>query len=315
MYSADVIRSGALILVALGLLWFYTKEKLSQITTVVLVGVFMIGDLVLVNRNYVDASGFVSAREVREPFQPTASDLQILEDTSHFRVYEINGRLQARTSYFHKSLSGYSAVRPRRMDQIFNYQIDNGNMEVLNMLNTKYVIQVDDKNQEFPSLNDKANGNAWFVKSVKFVTSADEEMKALDDFNSKDEAIFNKKEFPIALENSYKRDSLAKISLIEYKPNYIKYTTENTNKGLAVFSEIYYPKGWIATIDGKEVPLFRTDYTLRGLEIPAGKHTVEFKFEPQVIKTGGTIVLMSGLGMLLLIIGGVYFENKKKSKA
>jgi hypothetical protein len=314
LYSADVMRSGFLMVVALGLLWLYTKEKLSQLTTVVLVGVFMVGELVVIDRNYVDASGFVSAREVREPFQPTDSDLQILEDTSHFRVYEINGRLQARTSYFHKSLSGYSAVRPRRMDQLFNYRIDNGNMEVLNMLNTKYVIQVDDKNQEFPALNDKANGNAWFVKSVKFVNSADEEMKALNKFNSKDEAIINNKEFKIAAETSYLRDSLATIQLITYKPNYIKYTTENTHKGLAVFSEIYYPKGWVATIDGKEVPIFRTDYTLRSLEIPAGKHTIEFKFEPQVVKTGSTIVLISGLGMLLLIGAGVYFENKKRTK-
>ena len=314
MYSADVIRSGFLILAGLAFLWFYTKEKLSQLTTVVLIGVFMVGDLVLVDRKYVDTSGFVSAREVREPFQPTDSDLKILEDTSHFRVYEVNGRLQARTSYFHKSLSGYSAVRPRRMDQLFNYQIDNGNMEVLNMLNTKYVIQVDDKNQEFPALNDKANGNAWFVKSVKFVTSADAEMKALDKFDSKNEVIINNKEFTVAPETTYERDSLANINLVEYKPNHITYTTENTNKGLAVFSEIYYPKGWIATIDGKEVTIFRTDYTLRGLEIPAGKHTVEFKFEPQVVKTGSTIVLLSGLGMLLLIAGGIYFENKKRSK-
>lgn len=315
MYNADVIRSGFLILVGLGLLYFYTREKLSQLTTVVLVGVFMVGDLVLVDRSYVDTSGFVSAREVREPFQPTDSDLKILEDTSHFRVYEVNGRLQARTSYFHKSLSGYSAVRPRRMDQLFNYQIDNGNMEVLNMLNTKYVIQVDDKNQEFPALNDKANGNAWFVKNVKFVTSADAEMKALDKFISKDEAIINNKEFKVSAESSYERDSLANIKLVEYKSNYIKYISENTNKGLAVFSEIYYPKGWIATIDGKETPIFRTDYTLRGLEIPAGKHTIEFKFEPQVVKTGSTIVLFSGFGMLFLIIGGVYFENKNRSQA
>lgn len=311
LYSYDVYRSGVLIALALGILWFYTKEKLSQLTAVVLVGLFMVGDLVFIDRNYVDASGFVSAREVREPFQPTESDLKILEDTSHFRVYEVNGRLQARTSYFHKSLSGYSAVRPRRVDQLFNYQIDNGNLEVLNMLNTKYVIQVDDKNQEFPALNDKANGNAWFVKNVKFVSSADEEMLALEKLNSKEEVIVNKSEFPVAIQTSYEKDSLAKIELIEYKPNYIKYTSENANKGLAVFSEIYYPKGWIATIDGKEAPIFRTDYTLRGLEIPAGKHTIEFKFEPQVIETGGTIVLLSGLGMLLLIGGGVYFERKK----
>lgn len=312
MYASDVLRSGVLIIITLGILLLYTKEKLSQFITVVLVGIFMVGDLVFVDKNYVDTSGFVSAREVREPFQPTQSDLQILEDTTHFRVYEVNGRLQARTSFFHKSLSGYSAVRPRRMEQLFNYQIDNGNMEVLNMLNTKYVIQVDDKNQEFPALNDKANGNAWFITNAKFVNSADEEMKALNKFNSKDEVIINTKEFKVSTKTSYMRDSLAKIKLITYKPNYIKYISENSNIGLAVFSEIYYPKGWIATIDGKEVPIFRTNYTLRGLEIPAGKHNIEFRFEPQVVKTGSNIVLISGFGMALLIAVGVYLERKKK---
>ena len=314
LYSADLLRSTFLITVSLGILWFYTKEKLAPVTTVILIGVFMVGDLVLVDRNYVDASGFVSAREVKQPFQPTESDMQILQDTSHYRVYEVNGRLQARTSYFHKSLSGYSAVRPRRMEQLFSYQIDNGNMEVLNMLNTKYVIQVDEKNQEFPALNDKANGNAWFISKVKFVSSSDEEMKALDKFNSKEEVIINEKEFKISTDKTYAKDSLAQISLVKYKPNYLKYKTQNNAKGLAVFSEIYYPKGWIATIDGKEAPIFRVNYTLRGLEIPAGNHTVEFKFEPQVVKTGSTIVLVSGIGMLLLISGGIYLESKRKAK-
>lgn len=314
LYSADLLRSTFLITVSLGILWFYTKEKLAPVTTVILIGVFMVGDLVLVDRNYVDASGFVSAREVKQPFQPTESDMQILQDTSHYRVYEVNGRLQARTSYFHKSLSGYSAVRPRRMEQLFSYQIDNGNMEVLNMLNTKYVIQVDEKNQEFPALNDKANGNAWFISKVKFVSSSDEEMKALDKFNSKEEVIINEKEFKISTDKTYAKDSLAQISLVKYKPNYLKYKTQNNAKGLAVFSEIYYPKGWIATIDGKEAPIFRVNYTLRGLEIPAGNHTVEFKFEPQVVQTGSTIVLVSGIGMLLLISGGIYWERKRKAK-
>ncbi|RZL40950.1 MAG: hypothetical protein EOP00_25755, partial [Pedobacter sp.] len=314
LYSADLLRSTFLIIVSLGILWFYTKEKLAPVTTVILIGVFMVGDLVLVDRNYVDASGFVSAREVKQPFQPTESDMQILQDTSHYRVYEVNGRLQARTSYFHKSLSGYSSVRPRRMEQLFSYQIDNGNMEVLNMLNTKYVIQVDEKNQEFPALNDKANGNAWFISKVKFVSSSDEEMKALDKFNSKEEVIINEKEFKISTDKTYAKDSLAQITLVKYKPNYLKYKTQNNAKGLAVFSEIYYPKGWIATIDGKEAPIFRVNYTLRGLEIPAGNHTVEFKFEPQVVQTGSAIVLVSGIGMLLLISGGIYWERKRKAK-
>lgn len=314
LYSADLLRSGFLIIVALGLLWLYMKEKLSNTLAVVLVGVFMIGDLVLIDKKYVDTSGFVSAREVKEPFQATASDQHILQDTTHYRVYEINGRLQARTSYFHKSLSGYSAVRPRRMDQLFAYQIDKNNLEVLNMLNTKYVIQVDEKGQEFPAVNPDANGNAWFIKEVKFVDAPDEEMKALDSIDSKNQVVINNKEFKVSNSTSYEKDSTATIVLNKYKPNYLKYTSNNANKGLAVFSEIYYPKGWNVTIDGKEATHFRVDYTLRGMEVPAGKHTIEFKFEPQVVKTGSTIALFSSIGMILFLIGGIYFESKRKKE-
>jgi len=312
LYNADLLRSGFLILAVAGLLWLYIKNRLSQTFAVVLIGVFMIGDLFFIDKNYVDSTGFVSAREVKEPFQPTQSDQQILRDTTYYRVYEIEGRLQARTSYFHKSLSGYSAVRPRRIEQLFDYQIAKNNLNVLNMLNTKYVIQVDEKGQEYPIINPDANGNAWFVKSVKFVDSPDAEMKALDKLDTKNEAVVNNKEFKVAIANSYVKDTTASIVATVYKPNYIKYVSNNSNKGLSIFSEIYYPKGWNVTIDGKSAEHFRADYTLRALEIPAGKHTIEFKFEPQVVKTGSTITLISSILMLILLLGGIYFENRKK---
>lgn len=312
LYNADLLRSGFLILATAGLLWLHVKNKLSQTFAVILVGLFMVGDLFFIDKNYVDSTGFVSAREINEPFQPTPSDQQILRDTTQYRVYEIEGRLQARTSYFHKSLSGYSAVRPRRIEQLFDYQIAKNNLNVLNMLNTKYVIQVDEKGQEYPIINPDANGNAWFVKEVKFVNTPDEEMKALDKLDTKNQAVFNQKEFKNPISKTYQKDSTATIVLNSYKPNHLKYTSNNTNKGLAIFSEIYYPKGWNATIDGKSVEHFRVDYTLRGLEVPAGKHTIEFKFEPQVVKTGSTITLISSILMILLLLGAIYFENRKK---
>lgn len=314
MYNADLLRSGFLILVTAGLLWLHIKNKLSHTFAVVLVGLFMIGDLFFIDKNYVDSTGFVSAREVNEPFQPTVSDQQILRDTTQYRVYEIEGRLQARTSYFHKSLSGYSAVRPRRIEQLFDYQIAKNNLNVLNMLNTKYVIQVDEKGQEYPIINPDANGNAWFVSEVKFVNTPDEEMKALDKLDTKNQAVFNQKEFKNAISKTYQKDSTATIVLNSYKPNHLKYTSNNSQKGLAVFSEIYYPKGWKATIDGKPADHFRVDYTLRAMEIPAGKHTIEFKFEPQVVKTGSTIALISSIVMILLLIGGIYWENRRNKK-
>ncbi|HRG17770.1 MAG TPA: YfhO family protein [Flavobacterium lutivivi] len=317
LYMADLLRSGFFILVGFGVLWFANKGKLSAKNAVLIIGIFMIGDLFFVDKNYVNAKDFVSAREVNEPFQASEADMQILQDTTHYRVFEVAGNMSsARASYFHKSLGGYHAAKPRRIQELFDYQIAKNNKQVLDMLNVKYIIQSNDKGEQFPTINPDANGNAWFVSKIQTVNSADEEMKALDKLDTKEVAVRlkdkNQKSFELSL--PFKKDSLATIKLDLYKPNHLKYTSNNTNEGFAVFSEIYYPKGWKATIDGKEASIYRVDYTLRGLEIPKGKHTIEFKFEPEVVKTGSTIALFSSIGMILLIVGGVYFENRKKSK-
>ena len=290
----------------------FIKNKLAQNTTVILVGLLMIFDLFFVDKKYVSGKDFVSGREVEVPFQESPSDTQILKDTTNYRVFEVNGLLNARSSYFHKSIGGYSAVRPRRMQQLFDYQIAKNNMEILNMLDVKYVIQTDKEGKEFPTSNPNANGNAWFVSQIKLVNSADEEMKALDSLDSKNVAIVNSKDFKVK-NKAFAKDSSATITLDSYKPNHLKYTSNNTDEGLAVFSEMYYGKGWNAFIDGKKIDHIRVDYVLRGLQIPAGKHLVEFKFEPEVIKTGSTITLISAAGMLLLLFGGIYFERKKKT--
>ena len=313
LYSADLLRSGFLVLLAFGLLWFFIKNKISKSTAIILVGIIMISDLFFIDKNYVNAKSFVSPSEVDVPFQPTASDLEILRDTSHYRVFEVNGNMSSsRASYFHQSIGGYSAVKPRRMQQLFDYQIAKNNMEVLNMLNTKFIIQTDKEGKEFPTYNPNHNGNAWFVQKVKFVNSSDEEMKALDKLESKNEAVVNQKEFGTQLKtNSFVKDTLSSIKLISYKPNHLKYVSNNVNPGLAVFSEMYYADGWNATIDGKATSHFRADYALRAMEIPAGKHTIEFKFEPQVVKTGSTIALISFILMILLLGSAIYFERKK----
>jgi len=313
LYSADLLRSGFLVLLAFGLLWFFIKNKISKSTAVLLVGIIMISDLFFIDKNYVNAKSFVSPSEVDVPFQPTASDLEILRDTSHYRVFEVDGNMSsARASYFHQSIGGYSAVKPRRIQQLFDYQIAKSNMEVLNMLNTKFIIQTDKEGKEFPTFNPNYNGNAWFVQKVKFVNSPDEEMKALDSLDSKNEAVVNQKEFGKQLKtNSFVRDTLSSIKLISYKPNHLKYVSNNANPGLAVFSEMYYADGWNATIDGIAASHFRTDYVLRAMEIPAGKHKIEFKFEPQVVKTGSTIALISFILMVLLLGGAIYLEQKK----
>ena len=318
LYTADLLRSGFFMLVAFGVLWMYHKGKLVQNTAIIIVGVFMVGDLVFIDKNYVNSKDFVSKAEMSEPFEATQTDLQILQDTTHFRVFEVAGNMSsARASFFHKSIGGYHAAKPRKIQQLFDYQIAKNNKEVLDMLNIKYIIQRDEKGQEFASINPDANGNAWFVSKIQTVNSADEEMKALDKLNTKEIAVRlkDKNEKTSEISMPFLKDSLAKIKLDLYKPNHLKYTSNNTNDGFAVFSEVYYKDGWVATIDGKETSIFRVNYTLRGLEVPKGKHTIEFRFEPQVVKTGSTIALFSSIGMVLLIIGGVYFERKKKKQA
>jgi hypothetical protein len=314
LYSADLLRSGFFIVITFGILWLFIKNKLAQNTTLILVGILMIFDLFFVDKRYVSAKDFVSPVQIAAPFQETPIDSKILEDKSIYRVFDVQGQLQGRSSYFHKTIGGYSAVRPRRMQQLMDYQIQKGNIEVLNMLNVKYVIQTDKEGNEVPVANPEANGNAWFVGAVRLVNKPDDVMKALNDLDTKKVAVFNVHDHESKFENARAKkqwDTTGTIKVVEYKPNYIKYQSDNEKEGLAVFSEMYYKNGWNAYIDGKLTDHFPVDYVLRAMEVPGGKHTIEFKFEPQVVKTGGTITLVSSIGMLLLLIGGVYFEKRK----
>jgi len=315
LYAADLLRSGFFVLIVSGVLWLFVKNKLAQNTTIIVVGLVMIFDLVMVDKKYVDSEGFVSKREVEVPFQETTADVQIQQDKSHYRVFEIEGNLSsARTSFFHKSIGGYSAVKPRRMQQLFDYQIAKNNIEVLNMLNVKYVIQTDSTGASVPVQNPDANGNAWFVEDVLLVNKPDLVMKSLNKIDTKTSAVFNIQDYGKKFEEAQLKkdwDSSGKIQLDIYKPNYLRYSSENAGNGLAVFSEVYYEKGWNAYVDGKLTEHFPVNYVLRAMVVPAGKHSIEFKFEPQVVKTGSRIALFSFMGMVLLLSGGIYFERKK----
>jgi hypothetical protein len=319
LYTSDVLRSMLFVGLTFGVLFLFVKNLMKETTAIIIVGVLMVFDLFMVDKRYVsnNPDQFRSAREVDMPFDPTEADQRILADTTHFRVFEVEGGMSsARTSFFHKSIGGYHAAKPRRIQQLFDYQIAKNNVRVLNMLNVKYVIQSDEKGQKLALQNPAANGNAWFVEKVKFVNSANEEMKALDNLDTKKIVVVNTlinegQDFKGS--ESIAKDSTSSIQLTSYKPNQLKYVSNNTSAGFAVFSEMYYKNGWVATVDGNEAKIFQVNYVLRGLQIPAGKHTIEFKFEPQVVKTGSTIALISSIGMLLLIGAGVYFERKKKA--
>lgn len=312
LYAADLLRSGFFVVLVFGLMFMYVKNKLKANIAVILVGLLMVSDLFFVDKKYVNKDDFVSARQVDIPFEASEADQQILGDKSVYRVLDIEGYLNGKASYFHKSIGGYSAVRPKRMQELFDYQIVKNNVGVLNMLNVKYLIQLDEQGQEFPVKNTDANGNAWFVSELKPVANADAEMKALNKLDTKNVAVFVK-EFgeKSSKQLQFQKDSTATVQLTSYKPNHLQYVSNNQNNGFAVFSEMYYKNGWKATIDGKEATILRVNYALRGLEVPDGKHKIDFKFEPQVVKTGSTIALISSLLMLVLIGAGVYFLRKK----
>ena len=316
MYSSDVFRSFVFFALVFALLFASIKNKISQNNAIVLVGFLLVFDLFLVDKKYVNNDNFKSKREVEIPYELTEADAIILKDTTHFRVFETAGNMSsARSSYFHKSLGGYSAVKPKRMQELFDYQIAKNNLQVINMLNTKYIIKQNEEGENMALINPEANGNAWFVEKIKMVKNADAEMKALDSLKTKTEAVINNSETKvknIKTVNLVALDSLAKIDLIVYKPNHLKYQSTNSNDGFAVFSEMYYKNGWVATINGKETPIYRVNYALRGIEIPAGSHSIEFKFDPQVVKTGSTVALFSSIGMLFLVIGGIYFKLRKR---
>ncbi|RKE95236.1 YfhO family protein [Ichthyenterobacterium magnum] len=315
IFTQDAIRTLALVLLSAGTVFMFLKKKLSETLVIVIFAGLIVFDLVGVDRRYVNNDNFVSAIEVNRPYQANAADKEIMKDKSHFRVFDVTSG-GARASYFHNSLSGYHAAKLKRYDELFDFYIAKNNMNVLNMLNTKYII-AEENGSIFPFTNEDANGNAWFVSQLRGVDSANDAILALDSLKTLDEAIYEKSDkskVKAAVEKNYQFsvDSLALISLVDYKPNYLKYESSNNNEGFAVFSEVYYGEGWNAYIDGKIKPHQRVDYILRGMQIPAGNHTVEFKFEPKVIQTGSTIALASSILFGLLLIGGLWFGFRKE---
>lgn len=308
VYTSDLIRSLILVAVAAGLIWFYIKDRLR--TNVFLGGlvIVLLVDLVGVDRRYVNNDSFVSRRAMEKPFEETATDRAILQDTTDFRVYDpYEGLNGARTSYFHKSIGGYHAAKPAAMQDLFDFYIYNNDIGVLNLLNVKYIVQRDEQGEEYPALNPDAYGSAWFVNEIKSVGSANEEITALRDLDGQQTAVVDTARFPLTGPASFATDSTAAIDLVKYSPNHLTYRSRNDNLGLAVFSEMYYPHGWAAYIDGEPRPFFKADYALRAMYVPSGTHTIEFKFTPDVVYKGRKIAMAGSILIGLLIIGGLAY--------
>lgn len=317
IFFQDSIRTSVFVVGTACLIWLFIGNKIKK--NVVLTGLFIIFlmDMVTVGQRYVNKDDFISQRKLEQPFRLSPMQGEILKDKDYYRVINlvVNPMNDGSTSFYHNSVGGYHAAKPRRYQELFDFQIASNNMEVLNMLNTRYFIFPGENQQENVQLNPEANGNAWFIDRLIWVDTADKEIKALDSINSKTEAVINREFENLLSSQEFQKDSTAQIELVSYKPNEMVYRTTSGTDQFAVFSDMYYAKGWNAYLDGDLQPHVRTNYVLRAMNIPAGDHELIFKFEPEVIRLGSTISLISYALFLVVPIGWFFYERKKDGKS
>lgn len=307
---ADGLRSIVLVAIVVAALWMFFNQKLKKHYAIFVIGGIMLFDTMTVARRYVNDDDFLPAIKVEKPFSKSTADKQILQDKTHYRVANFSGNFMndGATSYYHNSIGGYHAAKPRRYQELVDYQLSKNNMEVVNMLNTKYFIVSSEQGQPEAQLNPDANGNAWFVNNIISVNNADDEITALTDFDSKNDIVVNTTEFKI---QPTEADTTATIQLLTYEPNELVYAYESEKPQTVVFSEMYYQPGWNAYVDGKLTPHYRANYVLRAMNVQAGKHKIVFKFEPEVIQQGSMFSLI-GYGLLIVISGVLIFVFRKK---
>jgi len=319
MLRFDAFRSLVFIAVATVAIWAFLKDKLKMQWAVVILILGFLVDGWAVNKRYLNNDDFARKSEIENPFQPSQADLMIMKDTDpNYRVLNlmVDPFNDASTSYFHKSIGGYHGAKLRRYQELIEQQISKNNQNVLNMLNTKYFIGRGQDGSPVPQLNMAALGNAWFVDNYRLVPNADSELTALSKFEPAKTAIVDVRFKGLVEKYNSQKDTTASIKLTDYAPNKLDYVYKAGSDQLAVFSEIYYEKGWNAYVDGKLTPHFRADYVLRSMVLPAGEHKVEFRFEPTFFKTGERVSFASSLLLILLLLGGGGFEiwngNRKK---
>jgi len=314
----DAFRSLIFIVITFGLLWAFIKQKVS--TKVLSVGLFVLilADLWQIDKRYLNDAVFQDKQDTAQVVKPREVDEFIMRDTDpDFRVFDFTADIKRDTynPFFHKSISGYSAARLKRYDELIDNQLATNppNHDVLDMLNTKYIITQDTGRNYKMTANPTACGHAWFVKSLRYAKNADDEMKAISAFAPKDEAIVDQQYKKLIDEKVQTGgDPTATIKLTNYNPDHLTYQSGSTTAQIAVFSEIYYNNGWKMLIDGKESPYFRADYVLRAAEIPLGNHKVEFIFHPASYYTGEKISIAGSIILVLALAGAVYSETRRK---
>lgn len=311
MLRKDALKSLFLVGLGFGAIWYHLQGKLSVQRMVVLFLVANTIDLWATNKRYLNEDDFVNKRQIEQPFEATQADLQILQDTSgYYRVYDLGNRNpfnENRASYFHKSVGGYHAAKLSRFEDVKLRWLETGNFGVLNAFNTRYIITNQEGVGLVPQFNPDAYGNAWLVSNFLVVPDAKAEIDTIGSpaVSLRQTAVVDQRFASFVEGKQFVADSNASIKLTGYHPEHLTYAFEANSEQLAVFSEVYYEKGWKAFIDGKEVPHFRADYLFRALVIPAGKHEIAFKFEPATYYTGEKISLAASILLLLVSIAAL----------
>lgn len=327
MLQSDALRSLIFILLAGGLLWIYLKGKLKLNLMVFAMGLLMLLDLVPVAKRYLNDDQFARKRNIRSLIQPSEADKYILQDPAEFRVLNLTVNIfnDASPSYFHKNIGGYHAAKLRRYQELINMQMMHEiekfygitsyeqldstlqSLQILNMLNMKYIIM---DPGSMPIQNPYANGNAWLVNDIMIAANADEEMALIGMIDTKTTVTIDQR-FADQLPEVITSDSTAFIRLTSYKPNHLTYEFSANADQMAVFSEIFYDKGWNAYINGEKAPYVRANYLLRAMPLKAGNYSIEFRFEPKSYTIGNTIALISSLVLIGAILLYFFLANKK----
>ena len=302
MMRSDSLRSFAFIAAAFLTLWFYSKGKIKFWLMTAILGVLVIGDMWPVDRRYFNDSNFVSRRQNISTFEMLPYEQLIMNDKEeHFRVMNLTTSTfnDSRTSYYLESIGGYSAAKLRRYQDLIDEHLSKMHMPVINMLNTKYIITNDENGEARPYLNTGAMGHAWFVSEIQVVDNANQESDALNHIDLGQIAVIDKEFAPLAgnLKPGIAPD--AEIKLTSYSPKSIDYSVRTSQPGTVVFSEIYYPYGWKATLDGQKADYFRADYLLRAMNVPAGEHTINFTFDPDSVRKGN---ILSSICLILIYL-------------
>ncbi len=310
----DAFRSLLFIILSAALLWTSLKYKIKREYIFTGLILLILIDMWPVNHRFLNKDNFVRKSQMENPYEASQADLNILQDTDpDYRVLNtaVSTFNDASTSYFHKSIGGYHGAKLRRYQELFEQQIANNNRGVINMLNTKYFIGEDENRAPVAQRNPEALGNAWFVTEVKMVPNADAEMAALSQFDPSKTAIVDQRFSQYVKGFTSQKDSLDQIRLTSYQANKLEYEYQASSPQLAVFSEIYYDKGWKATIDGQPAPHFRANYVLRAMIVPQGKHKIVFDFHPDTYYKGEKIALASSILLFLLVAGLLGWEIRK----